>query len=55
VLNDLWNWVVGVFELIGDVSVYWLVLALALKTAERPHHARATSRVAKDLRWLRAE
>ena len=34
VLGDLWDWVVGVFERIGDVSVYWLVLALALKTAE---------------------
>jgi hypothetical protein len=26
--------VVGVVERIGDVSVYWLALALALKTAE---------------------
>ena len=34
VLGDLWDWVVGVFERIGDVSVYWLALALALKTAE---------------------
>jgi uncharacterized membrane protein YbhN (UPF0104 family) len=34
VLHDLWNWTVGVFERIGDVSIYWLVLALALKTAE---------------------
>jgi uncharacterized membrane protein YbhN (UPF0104 family) len=33
-LDRLWNWVSGVFERIGDVSVYWLVLALALKTAE---------------------
>lgn len=33
-LGDLWNWVVGVFGRIGDVSIYWLVLALALKTAE---------------------
>jgi hypothetical protein len=32
VLGDLWDWVVGVVERIGDVSVYWL--ALALKTAE---------------------
>ena len=30
----LWNWVVGVVERIGDVSIYWLLLALALKTAE---------------------
>ena len=22
-----WDWVVGVFERIGDVSVYWLALA----------------------------
>jgi hypothetical protein len=34
VLGELWDWVVGVFEQIGDVSVYWLALALALKTAE---------------------
>src|SRR6266516_7240795 len=34
VAGDLWNWVVGVFVRIGDVSIYWLVLALALKTAE---------------------
>jgi len=34
VLGHLWNWVAGVFGRIGDVSVYWLVLALALKTAE---------------------
>jgi hypothetical protein len=34
VLGDLWDWVVGVVEQIGDVSVYWLALALALKTAE---------------------
>jgi Lysylphosphatidylglycerol synthase TM region len=34
VAGDLWDWVVGVFVRIGDVSVYWLVLALALKTAE---------------------
>ena len=34
VAGDFWNWVVGVFERIGDVSIYWLVLALALKTAE---------------------
>jgi hypothetical protein len=30
----LWHWTAGVFSRIGDVSVYWLVLALALKTAE---------------------
>ena len=33
-LGDLWNWVAGVFGRIGDVSIYWLVLALALKTGE---------------------
>jgi hypothetical protein len=34
VLGQLGNWVAGVFERIGDVSIYWLVLALGLKTAE---------------------
>jgi uncharacterized membrane protein YbhN (UPF0104 family) len=34
VLGQFWDWVSGVFGRIGDVSVYWLVLALALKTAE---------------------
>jgi uncharacterized membrane protein YbhN (UPF0104 family) len=34
VLHDLWHWVEGVFARIGDVSIYWLLLALALKTAE---------------------
>jgi uncharacterized membrane protein YbhN (UPF0104 family) len=34
VLGDLWNWVSGVFERIGDVSPWWIVLALALKTCE---------------------
>jgi uncharacterized membrane protein YbhN (UPF0104 family) len=34
VLADLWDWVAGVFARIGDISVYWLLLALALKTAE---------------------
>ena len=34
VLGDLWDWVAGVFGRIGDVSIYWLVLAVALKTAE---------------------
>jgi uncharacterized membrane protein YbhN (UPF0104 family) len=34
VQGDLWSWVSGVFERIGDVSPYWLVLALALKTCE---------------------
>jgi uncharacterized membrane protein YbhN (UPF0104 family) len=33
-LGDLGGWVVSVFERIGDVSVYWLVLALVLKTSE---------------------
>ena len=31
---DLWDWVSGVFERIGDVSPYWIVLALGLKTCE---------------------
>jgi uncharacterized membrane protein YbhN (UPF0104 family) len=34
VLGQFWDWIAGVFGRIGDVSVYWLVLALALKTAE---------------------
>ncbi len=34
VFGDLWGWIGGVFERIDDVSAYWLVLALALKTAE---------------------
>lgn len=34
VFGDLWDWVVGVFERVGDVSVWLLLLALALKTAE---------------------
>jgi uncharacterized membrane protein YbhN (UPF0104 family) len=34
VLGHLWSWVSDVFGRIGDVSVYWLVLALILKTAE---------------------
>ena len=34
VLGDLWNWVAGVFTRIGDVSPYWLLVALALKTCE---------------------
>ncbi len=33
-LGDISHWVASVFERIGDVSVYLLVLALALKTAE---------------------
>ena len=33
-LDGLWHWTSGVFGHIGDVSPYWLVLALALKTAE---------------------
>jgi uncharacterized membrane protein YbhN (UPF0104 family) len=32
--GDLWNWVSGVFGRLANVSVYWLLLALALKTAE---------------------
>jgi uncharacterized membrane protein YbhN (UPF0104 family) len=31
---DLWSWIEGVVGRIGDVSPYWLALALALKTAE---------------------
>jgi uncharacterized membrane protein YbhN (UPF0104 family) len=34
VLGDLGSWVAGVFGRIGDVSIYWLLIALALKTAE---------------------
>ena len=33
-LANLWSWIGDVFARIGDVSVYWLLLALALKTAE---------------------
>ena len=33
-LGQFWDWVAGVLGRIGDVSIYWLVLALALKTAE---------------------
>jgi uncharacterized membrane protein YbhN (UPF0104 family) len=33
-LAGLWHWTAGVVGRIGDVSVYWLVLALALKTCE---------------------
>ena len=33
-LDQFWDWIAGVFGRIGDVSFYWLVLALALKTAE---------------------
>ena len=33
-LDGLWHWTAGVFGHIGDISPYWLVLALALKTAE---------------------
>ena len=31
---DLWSWLGDVVGRIGEVSVYWLLLALALKTAE---------------------
>lgn len=31
---DLWSWLGDVVGRIGDLSVYWLLLALALKTAE---------------------
>jgi hypothetical protein len=33
-LAQLWDWVVGVFGRIGDLSFYWLLLALLLKTME---------------------
>lgn len=34
VLGDVWHWAVHVVERMGDLSPYWLVLALALKTGE---------------------
>ena len=34
VLGQFWSWVEGVIGRIGDLSFYWLVLALGLKTAE---------------------
>jgi uncharacterized membrane protein YbhN (UPF0104 family) len=33
-LGDLWGWIADVAGHIADISVYWLILALALKTAE---------------------
>ena len=33
-LGGVWRWVAHVFERIGDLSPYWLVLALTLKTGE---------------------
>jgi len=33
-LGGLWHWTAGVFGHIDDVSPYWIVLALALKTGE---------------------
>jgi hypothetical protein len=33
-LGGAWRWLVHVFERIGDMSPYWLALALALKTGE---------------------
>ena len=33
-LGDLWSWIADVAGHIADVSVYWLIVALALKTAE---------------------
>jgi uncharacterized membrane protein YbhN (UPF0104 family) len=33
-LAQLWDWVVGVSGRIGDLSLYWLLLALLLKTME---------------------
>jgi uncharacterized membrane protein YbhN (UPF0104 family) len=32
--GDLWDWIVGVLERMGDIPVWLLLLALALKTAE---------------------
>ena len=32
--SDLWDWVTDVVGRIGDMSIYWLMLALVLKTAE---------------------
>jgi uncharacterized membrane protein YbhN (UPF0104 family) len=34
VLGNFWGWLTDVVARIGDVSVYWLLLALALKTSE---------------------
>jgi hypothetical protein len=34
VLGGVWHWVVHVVERMGDISPYWLVLALTLKTGE---------------------
>jgi uncharacterized membrane protein YbhN (UPF0104 family) len=34
VFGDVWHWVARVVGRIADLSAYWLVLALALKTAE---------------------
>jgi uncharacterized membrane protein YbhN (UPF0104 family) len=34
VFGDLWDWVAGVFARIGDVSPYWVLIALAVKTCE---------------------
>ena len=34
VVADLWSWLGDVVGRIGDLSIYWLLLALALKTAE---------------------
>jgi uncharacterized membrane protein YbhN (UPF0104 family) len=34
VVADLGSWIAGVFGRIGDVSIYWLLAALALKTVE---------------------
>lgn len=33
-LGHVWDWIAGVLGHVRDVSVYWLVVALALKTAE---------------------
>jgi hypothetical protein len=36
VLGDVGGWIVGVVEHIGEVSIYWLVLALALPASASP-------------------
>jgi hypothetical protein len=50
VLADLWDWVAGVFGRINDVSVYWLLLALALKAVESSATEPQGHRVKKEAR-----
>ena len=47
--GDLWRWIASVAGRIGDVSPYWLALALALKTAESAFKTAQTCLVA--LAW----